>query len=183
MEDNTKKQLIEDTELLRKRVAELELEKTARERVEEDWRNSFNSLEDVVLIVDKDYNIENINGKGLALLNKSREEVVGRKCYEVISGADSPAENCPCREALKTKKPASLDRYEERFGGYFSIRTSPIFDENGEIAKFVDLRHDITSRKQSEEALQEAKTRFEALFETANELIITTDVEGWGIEA
>jgi PAS domain S-box-containing protein len=148
-------------------------------KLEEEWRHSFNSLEDVMLIIDRDYNIENINDKGLALLNKSKEEVVGRKCYEVISGADGPAENCPCREALKTRKPASLDRYEKRFSKYFSIRTSPIFDENGEITKFVDLRHDITERKRAEEALQEAKTRFEALFETANELIITTDVEGW----
>ncbi len=148
-------------------------------KLEEDWRHSFNSLEDVMLIIDKDYNIENINAKGLALLNKSREEVIGRKCYKVISGADNLPEYCPCRQSLKTKKAASIDRYEKRFDRYFSIRTSPVFDENGEITKFVDLRHDITNRKRSEEALQEAKTRFETLFETANELIITTDVEGW----
>jgi len=149
------------------------------QKLEEDWRNSFNSLEDVMLLIDRDYNIENINDKGLALLKKSREKVIGRKCYEVISGADSPAEYCPCRQSLKTKKAASLDRYEKRFDRYFSIRTSPIFDENGEITKFVDLRHDITNRKRSEDALQEAKTRFEDLFETANELIITTNTEGW----
>jgi PAS domain S-box-containing protein len=34
-------------------------------------------------------------------------------------------------------------------------------------------------RKQAEEALQEAKMRFEALFETANEPIITTDAQGY----
>ena len=121
------------------------LEKALR-TAEQDWRNSFNSLEDIMLIVDRDYNIENINESGLKLLGKSKEEVIGQKCYQVISGMDSPGEDCPCMKSLETKKVESLDRYEEVFGKYYSIKCSPIFDENGEIIKFVDLRRDITER-------------------------------------
>ncbi|GAI54960.1 unnamed protein product, partial [marine sediment metagenome] len=87
---------------------------------EEKWRSSFNALEDVMLIIDRDYNIENVNDNGLALLGKRREEVIGKKCYEVISGADRPREECPCRRTLETKQVESVDRYEERFGRYFS---------------------------------------------------------------
>jgi len=47
----------------------------------------------------------------------------------------------------------SVDRYEERFDRYFSIKTAPIFDENGEIIKFADLRRDITKLKRAEEML------------------------------
>ena len=46
---------------------------------EEKWRSSFNALEDVMLIIDRDYNIENMSDSGLALLGKSREEVIGKK--------------------------------------------------------------------------------------------------------
>jgi PAS domain S-box-containing protein len=128
------------------------LEKALR-NAEENWRNSFNSLEDVMLIIDRDYNIENINEIGLKLLGKSKEEVIGQKCYQVISGVDSPSEECPCLKSLETKKPESLDRYEERFGKYFSIKSSTMLNENGEIIKFVDLRRDITERKKREEEL------------------------------
>jgi len=38
---------------------------------------------------------------------------------------------------------------------------------------------DITERKWAEETSEEARKRFEDLFESANELIITTDTEGW----
>ena len=120
---------------------------------EEKWRSSFNALEDVMLIIDKYYNIENINESGLALLGKSREEVIGRKCYEVIGGADCPGEECPCRRTLETRQVESVDRYDERFDKYFSIKSSPIFDEAGEVIKFVDLMHDITERKRAEEML------------------------------
>jgi len=123
------------------------------EAEEEKWRSSFNALEDVMLIIDRDYNIENINDSGLALLGKSRDEVIGRKCYQIIRGVDYPQEGCPCLKTWETKQVGSLDRYEARFDRYFSIKSSPIFDADGEIIKFVDLMRDITEMKRAEEML------------------------------
>ena len=120
---------------------------------EEKWRSSFDALEDMMLIIDRDYNIENINDSGLALLGKSREEVIGKKCYQILSGRDSPIEKCPCRQTLETKQVESVEWYEERFGRYFSIKSTPILDENGEIVKLIDLRRDITNLKRAEEML------------------------------
>ena len=145
---------------------------------EEKWRSSFNALEDVMLIIDRDYNIENISDSGLALLGKSREEVIGKKCYQIISGADSPEAGCPCRRTLETRQVESIERYEERFGRYFSIKSSPIFDESGEIVKFVDLRRDITEKKRTEEALQESERSYRELFEVAPDAIWVHDLKG-----
>ena len=120
---------------------------------EEKWRSSFNALEDVMLIIDRDYNIENINESGLKLLGKSRDEVIGQKCYKIIRGLDSPQAECPCLKTWETKQVGSLDRYEARFDRYFSVKSSPVFDENGEIIKFVDLMRDITELKKAEAML------------------------------
>jgi PAS domain S-box-containing protein len=185
MEGNTKKQLIEQIESLRRQVAELKSEKTERTRAkellrkwEEDWHSSFDSLEDVMLIVDKDYNIENMNDAGLALLKKSRDEVIGGKCYKVIAGADSLPEYCPCREASRTKKAASIDRYERRLGRYFSIKSSPIFDENGEIIKFVDLRRDITERKWLEKELRQSGQKYRTFLDDLGDIAYEADLQG-----
>jgi len=136
---------------------------------ERDWRNSFNSLEDIMIIIDRDYNIEMINDSGLVLLGKSKEEVIGEKCYQIMHGKNSPEEHCPFRESLKTKKPSSIEIYEDLFGKHFSVKSSPIFDENGEIIKFVDLIRDITKNKRAEDVLTKNKEKLEqALKELKN---------------
>ncbi|MGB7531699.1 MAG: PocR ligand-binding domain-containing protein [Halobacteriota archaeon] len=175
----------ERTAELVKSNKQLKREITERKRMEEllrsaeaDWRDSFNSLEEVMLIIDRDYNIENINEIGLKLLGKSKEEVIGEKCYQVIHGAENPGEFCPFKETLKTKKVEATDRYEERWGKYFSIKSSPIFDENGEIVKSVDLMRDITERKQAEDELRVAEEKYRTIFETAPISIILFDKDG-----
>jgi PAS domain S-box-containing protein len=145
---------------------------------EQDWRTSFNSLDDVMLIIDRDYNIENINEIGLKLLGKSKEEVIGQKCYQVIYGADSPGEDCPCRKSVETKKVESTDRYEARFGKYYSIKSAPIFDENGEIIKCVDLMRDITERKRAEEELHESMEEIRGITTSAQDAIIMVNTRG-----
>ena len=153
------------------------LEKALR-IAEQDWRNPFNSLEDVMLIIDRDYNIENINEIGLKLLGTSKAEVIGQKCYQVIHGAENPAEFCPFKETLETKQVESTDRYEERFGKYYSIKSYPIFDENGEIIKFVDLMRDITEQKRIEDELKAAEEKYRIIFEAAPISIILFDKDG-----
>jgi len=150
---------------------------------EEKWRSSFNALEDVMLIIDRDYNIENINDSGLALLGKKKEEVIGKKCYEVLRGRDCPMEECPGRRTLKTKQVETVERYEEQLNRCFSIKSSPIFDENGEVVKFVDLMRDITERKRAEEALEESERSYRELFEVAPDAIWVHDLKGNIIKA
>jgi PAS domain S-box-containing protein len=52
-------------------------------------------------------------------------------------------------------------------------------DKSGNTVGYCGLVSDITKRKRLEEQLRENRERFEALFENANELIITTDESGF----
>ena len=155
----------------------------ALRKAEKKWRNSFNSLEDVMIIIDKDYNIEDINDSGLDLLGKSKKEVIGKKCYSIIHDTETPVEYCPLRKSLETKKPESVERHEDMFDKHFSIKSSPIFDKNGEIVRFVDLMSDITERKQSEEKFEIQRAQIKSLFDYSGEAMALLDLENHIIDA
>lgn len=122
----------------------------ALRKAEKNWRNSFNSLEEVMLIIDRDFTIEKINRSGLELLGKSEKNVVGKKCYQVLHNLTEPAEYCPLRESLRTGKIAVTEMKDPERNRFFSLKTAPIFNNRKDVAKCVYLVRDITRRKESE---------------------------------
>jgi len=155
-------------------------QKKAEEKLrasEKNWSDSFNSLEDIMIIIDNGFTIEKMNDIGLKLLGKTREEVVGKKCYQLIHGLDAPGEFCPYEKMLKTGKLESVERYEKKFDKYFSIKSSPIFNERGEIRGFVDLMRDVTERKKVEEALRKSEEKYRALLNGMNDTAWVIDFD------
>jgi len=122
-----------------------------------------NNIQDEALLVASDYTIIDANAKVLEHLGLSREQIRGRRCYEVFYGQDSPCpeeEQRPCyiRRVLAEKKPIYLT-YEEKPGPrgekrYLEIMASPIFSEKGEVSSIVVIRHDITDRIRLQERLE-----------------------------
>ena len=172
--DELEKRVRERTSELARANEELHVEIIERKRAEqelreseESWRDSFNSLEDIMLIVNTDYIINKMNARGLRLFGKTEEEVIGEKCHRVIHGMDEPGEFCPFRKTLKTGKPAlEVDRYEKAFDKYFNIKSCPIFNDLGEITGFVDLMRDVTERKRAEETLRESEAKSRLILQT-----------------
>jgi len=145
------KEYIQTSSSLAAEVDERKKVEKALRKADEDWRNSFNSLEEAMMIIDRDYNIENINNSGLALIGRKKEEAIGQKCYRVVHAENKPEEYCPFQQTLKTKKVESVERYDGSREKHFSLKSAPIFDESGEIIKFVYLMGDITKRINAEE--------------------------------
>ena len=61
----------------------------------EDWRRIFNSISDLVMILDLDQNILAANPATEKKLELPLDRILGRKCYEVFHHIDEAAEGCP----------------------------------------------------------------------------------------
>jgi diguanylate cyclase (GGDEF)-like protein/PAS domain S-box-containing protein len=55
---------------------------------------------------------------------------------------------------------------------------SPVKDEDGTITHFLAVKEDITERKRGEEALKESMARYRAVFDSANDAIVSSDSMG-----
>ncbi len=133
---------------------------------EQELENIFESISDMVYFVNNDYVIKNINRAVCKRLGKNPEEIMGKKCYEVIHGTNKPLENCPHKKTVETRK-AIVEEVDNPFlGGTFITSSSPIFDTTGEFIGTVNVVSDISELKNLRERLIKAE-RMAALGEVA----------------
>jgi PAS domain-containing protein len=69
-----------------------------------DWEATFNTFIDPVSIHDNQFTIVKINTALASLLKEKPENILARKCHQVIHGTDKPLEGCPHVQALKSRR-------------------------------------------------------------------------------
>jgi len=183
--DKAKGQLVREAEALCRRVAELaksdaerrQDEKTLQQS-EEKYRHLFNGLNDAAFLADVETGIIiGTNQQGVALLGKSRHEIVGMHQSEL-------------------HPPGKADEYRQRFSRHVVEEHAADYDgevitKNGTIVPvrisastltiseqrlILGLFHDITERKRAEEELRESERRYRLLAENATDVIWTVDM-------
>jgi PAS domain S-box-containing protein len=119
----------------------------------EEWRRTFDSINDAVCIIGGDFQILRANRAFADMYHVAFSQAIGERCYEVTVEGKEPVEGCPHQETLRTAKPAKSEFFIEERGVYVEISTSPIFDEKGKVAGSVHITRDITEQKKQNERL------------------------------
>ena len=130
----------------------------------ERWQHTFDAIADTLLVLEPDHTIREINQAGCITFGMSREDMIGRKCFEVVHGTDQPIGECPCTRAASTGASATV-RYEER-GRTFELVAWPMRGAGGELEGFVHVVKDITA----EVAADEEKARLEEQLRVSQKL-------------
>ena len=143
----------------------------------------LNGIYEGLMVVDRDFTIIDVNKGFLKQYGDRREDVIGRKCYKVTHGTDKPCsgtgDTCPAREVFATGKPMRTEHIRLDYRGQervFDINVFGLFGEDGNVEFVVELRNDITGRKQAEEALRESEGKYRTLFEGAADAILLVKV-------
>jgi len=133
---------------------------------EQEMKNIFDSISDMVFSSTKDYVVTKINRAVSDKLGKPPQEIVGKKCYEIFHGRNEPRRKCPHHKTVKTGNPYVGELDEPHLGGTFLTSSSPIFDSMGEFIGTVHVVRDITEIKKLQKQLVMAQ-RMAALGEVA----------------
>ena len=114
----------------------------------------FNSISDMVIIIDPDFNILRANAHSLKCMHRNNEEVEGKKCYKIFhsSNCKKPIEECPFKRSIRTKRSETLEYYNQKLKRHWLITVDPIIHKDKVIGS-IHFFKDITEKKKNEEKI------------------------------
>jgi len=105
-------------------------------------KDIIDGMYDWVRVLDRDNNIIYLNK---AMAEGLGDYPIGKKCYNVL-GKDEPCDNCISRQTVFEGHPH--EKEEIINGRIFSVMSSPVKDESGNIVAVVEVLRDVTHMKQ-----------------------------------
>jgi len=119
------------------------------------WELIFDSLPDMVALIDTDNVVVKANKAMLQKLKIGDKSLVGNKCHNLMHDRGCALENCPHLRMIKDHKRHSIELYEPKLNRYLFISTTPVFDSNNNLLGSLHIARDITTQKESEAKLKE----------------------------
>ncbi len=160
------------------------------ERKEKHVQVILDSLPHRIMVVGLDKTIAAVNRTFLKEFGFSRDQVIGRHCYQVKSEA---GRHGPCRE---DGTPCFMDEHfkEIKERGIFStieevidhgeqkgfdvVTLAPIYDEHGDIVQVLEASRDVTEQIKLEKEVQKSKGFFEKVIQSSVDGIVVVDTKG-----
>ena len=131
-------------------------QKQLREAAKE-WQTTFDSIQDLIFILDPDLKVLRVNAPVLAFLNLPAEKVLGSLYYSLTHDTNEPPEAYLIRAMTRTKRHEDTELYDQKRNAWFHISVAPILDDKGEITSMVYQTRDITEQKRTETEIHRAR--------------------------
>jgi signal transduction histidine kinase/DNA-binding response OmpR family regulator len=123
----------------------------------EDWERTFDSISDVVAVLDVDLNILRVNRAATKWLGRPSEAILGRPCHELYHCVAQRCPDCPALRAKATNLPASAEIQCGPAGKLFEITVSPVTDLRGQMTHLVHVGRDLSEKRLLEAELRQAQ--------------------------
>ena len=148
---------------------------TGRKCTEENLQTSrllmqsvFDAVPDLLIVIDRNYNIMYTNAKGHDLIHQ-RDPERRKTCYGRFKLLDEPCEICSARPVFETGNMSEQEMINPADGRIREVRAFPIKDLQGHVSYVIEYVRDITDRKRIEEALRESEEKYRIVAEGASD--------------
>ena len=136
---------------------------TERKRMEEAlWKSEsilrkiFESIPDMLAVIDRDLRIVHSNWQGGYEYVPEDIRAGYPYCYDAYyPNHGKPCDDCHALKVFHTGKPVTTEKYNPRIG-LMEVRAFPVFDDSGNVVMVAEYIRNITEQKRLEEELRKA---------------------------
>ena len=128
------------------------------------YQNYFDQLPCLVSIQDHELRIIDCN----RLLKDNFGAKAGEYCYEVYKGRMNKCDKCPVEDTFLTRRPQESEELLINVRGEeipVYVFTSPIFDDEGEVASVLEISSDISAVKMIQKRLYTTQKQLQQFFD------------------
>ena len=114
----------------------------------------IDTIPDMLTILNGKHEIVKANKAMCNFTGLNKEQIIGKPCYKLMHGTDSPPSYCPHSILLKDHKPNIVEVFDENNNQNLYVSVSPLFNNDGTLFGSVHVARDITKYKKQEKKLE-----------------------------
>lgn len=115
--------------------------------------STFNALQDLIVVVDRDLRVVTSNWKSENVVC-TQDKKEHPHCYNCFMKRDIPCDPCYVKEVFSSGNVTEVEQTDDAAGKVLEYRAFPVFDKDNNVIMAVEHVRDITERKRTEKALQ-----------------------------
>ena len=144
----------------------------------EEMQAMFDSLSDMIMILDRDRKIMMANKATADFLKLPLDKIIGNTCFKLMHGTDGPIPQCPLEKMVESIEREDIELYFGERGMWAQVMVYPIYDRKGSLVRIIHIVRDITERKLVENDLKLTNTIVTTQQETSLDGILVVDDKG-----
>ncbi len=171
-------------------LADLAWDIVVKKRIEEqivhakeEWEATFDAMNDMVTIHDRDQRIVRANKTAAGILHLSPAQLVGQKSCSVFATTGDVHDSFPLAETIADGGVHSAVVDCPQLGKIFSVSTSALPQRENLPEYFIQVARDITAQKKIEVAFKNSEEQLRTLINATPDVICLKDGEGRWLEA
>ncbi|MEW5747022.1 MAG: PAS domain S-box protein [Nitrospirota bacterium] len=119
-------------------------------RSKKEWQDTFDSITDLIYIVDRKYNIIKANKACADHLGLDPQDLIDKKCYVIFHGERVPVAGCPHTTALREQRVVTEEGVDPESNRLFRMTAFPYCSPDGQLLGTIVVKRDITEKREQE---------------------------------